>query len=619
MNEKVKKLIPYTVLASVTISVYLFTLPYSFTYDDHHYIEESRYIKSWAALASIFNTGYAAVSPEDLDLTRPLMPVSLALDYSVWGLNPAGFRLTNILLHALNSVLVYILASSLLTNRWSCFLSALIFAVHPIHVEAVVGITFREDLLVTFFYLSALLLYIKSAEGSKFLYYLFSLAFFILALLSKEMAVTFPFVLLLCNYYILKREDGGKASRFLKISYWLPIPLYLLFLYSIYSKLPLPQSGSGGISGAIFPVLKMIATSAGLLLFPFNLHVDYDLHVALFDPGLLTGVIIILGAGWYLINGKNRGLSFCIAFFFVTLIPVMNIIPTFRLVADRFLYLPSVAFSLLAGIVIMHIGQRDRFRLVISAALILLLGVVAVKRGTVWENDLTLWSDVMKKSPGSVRAYAAVGAYYLKEGKDDEAMAMFQKTISLRPDYDKGYYNLGVLYLRKEYYDAAITSLSRAVELNPEYGKAYFQLGLAYANGGQYDKAVPAYEKAIKFMPDSAVLQNNLGNAYSANGDYSRAFAAYEMAISLDTNYADPHYNLGNLLVHLDNVERAIKAYKRAVELNPLNASAYYNLGNVYQATGKKDEAIYSYSQALNIDPSHKGASEALRQMAGDR
>lgn len=617
MDEKIKKLIPYIVLASLTLSVYLFTLPYSFTYDDHHYIEESRYIKSWNGLTAILNDSGAAVSPEELDLTRPLMPVSLAIDYSLWGLNPAGFRLTNILLHALNSVLVYILASSLLTNRWSCLMSALIFAVHPIHVEPVVGITFREDLLVTFFYLSALLLYIKFAVDSKPLYYLFSLSFFILALLSKEMAVTFPLVVLIYNF-ILKR-DAGKKSLLLQIPYWSVLPFYLLFLYSIYSKLPLPGSGAGDGPVFILSSLKMIATYAGLLLFPFGLHVDYDFHAALFDPAMLTGIILILAAAWYLIKGKDRVISFCIAFFFVTLIPVMNIIPTFRLVADRFLYLPSVAFSLLAGILLMQLGQRDRFRLVISAALILLLGVVAVKRGTVWENDLTLWSDVMKKSPGSVRAYAAVGAYYLKEGKDDEAMAMFQKTISLRPDYDKGYYNLGVLYLRKGYDAAAISNLSRAVELNPDYGKAYFQLGLAYAQGGQYDKAIQAYEKAIKFMPDSAVLQNNLGNAYSANGDYSRAFAAYETAISLDTNYADPHYNLGNLLVHLDNVERAIKAYKKAVELNPLNVSAYYNLGNVYQATGKKDEAIYAYSQALNIDPSHKRAGEALKQLAADR
>lgn len=602
------KIFPYLTILLAAIGIYAGSLGYSFTYDDYHYIVDSEYIKGWRAFFSIFGSGYLSLLPENLDMTRPFMPFSLTVDYTFWGLNPAGYRLTNIILHALNSVLIYTLASYI-SRGWVPLTASLLFALHPVHTEAVVGITFREDLLVTFFYLSSLICYIRFANGSRGGGYILSLLLFFIALLSKEMAVTLPLVLLAYDYFFGLR---GKRKWYRYLPYLGLIPLYLWLLYIVYSNPPTPPAYHGNI----LDISTVLAGYFKLLVFPFNLSVDYDIASSSNSWTFIFLIISIFASVLYILKSEDKTGSLCIAFFFITLIPVLNIVPTFRLIADRFLYLPSAGFCIFIAVIFYRIiPEKASWRKLYflgPAAILLFYAATAMDRGRVWQNDLTLWSDVLKKSPQSVRAYTAIGAYYIKEGKDDEAFPFLQKSIELRPDYDKGYYNLGVVYLRKGNTDAAITAMKKAMEITPGYGKAHFNLGLAFMQKEKYDEAVAEYEKALSSMPGNAVLYNNIGNAYSSKMMYDRALQMYEKAVSINPDYADAYYNMGNSLVEKGMYIQALRSYEKAVALDPLNASAYFNMGNLYLSLRKQDKAVSAYKEVLRLNPVHQGARDAL-------
>lgn len=614
--KQVKQFAPYFFIIAVVGLVYFGTLGYSFTYDDQHYIVESEYIKGWKAYLSIFRKDYFSVSPEHVDLTRPLMPFSLTLDHKIWSESPFGYHLTNVILHALNSVVLYNLACSM-AKGWAPLMASLLFAVHPIHVEPVVGITFREDLLVTFFFLSSLLSYISFKMYSKKSQYLFSFLFFLLALLSKEMAVTLPLVLLVYNYFLQKQEGEGIKWRDI-FPYLSLLPIYLLFLYYVYSNLPSPPTYVGSFSAAIQVNLKVILYYIKLLLFPFNLHVDYNIS-PFFDRGIIVFTIILATTSLlYLLWYKDKALSFCISLFFITLLPVLNIVPTFRLIADRFLYLPSIGFCIFIAITMTRIFEGLSVTFLRRASKAMLAGVLVLwagalfDRSRVWENDFILWSDVLKKSPASVRAYTAIGAYYIQEGRDNEALAMLQKAVEIMPDYDKAYYNIGAIYMRKGYLDAAATAFKKAVETSPDYAKAHFNIGIVLAAKGDYNGAISEYEKALKLMPENAVLYNNIGNAYSAKGIFDKALAAYRAAVEIEPEYSDAYYNMGNAFAKMERYSEAVNSYKKAITLNPINASAFFNLGNVYLFVNRVEDAKDAFKRALAVNPEHQGARNVL-------
>lgn len=608
----------------ITFGIYLGTLNYSFTYEDPHYIGESEYIKGIKPLISIFK-GDAFLRYENIDLSRPFMPVSLALDYKAWGLNPAGYRLTNIILHILNSILVYTLAVRVLSG-WGPLMASLLFALHPIHIEPVVGVTFREDLLVTFFYLSSLLLYMRFTEDPNKRYYFLSVFSFLLALFSKEMAVTLPVILLIYDFSL----SGKRGKRLLyHLPYWGFLLFYLYVIYYAYSNLPYPPTHVSGIISIISTPLKMLAIYLKLMLFPFSLHVDYNVPLSTAFRGweVIASIALILVISTYLIRSRDKTAFFYLAFFFVTLLPVLNIVPTFRLMADRFLYLPSVGFCIAFPLLISRFENRlsgvSQIRKVFffaSLCVAVLFAAAAVKHQRVWKDDLSLWSDVLKKSPLSVRAYTALGTYYLNLGKDDEAFPMLRKAIELKPDYDKAHYNLGVVYLRKGHLDAAILSFNKAIEYNPAYAKARFNLGLSYAKKGLYDKAIQEYEEALKLTPGNAVLYNNIGNVYGAKGMHDRAIAMYERAVLLDLSYSGAYYNMGNSFAERGRYGEALSFYEKAIALDPTNPSAYFNMGNVHLYLGQREKAVDAYNEALRLDPMHEGAMDALRlMMRGDK
>lgn len=612
-DKSIKRAAPYFAIIVAAFGVYLNSLGYSFTYDDHHYIVESGYIRGWTKFFSIFEGAYFSHPPEALDLTRPLMPFSLTADFVVWGLNPFGYRLTNIFLHALNSILVYILAKQILSDGWVSLAAALIFAVHPIHAEPVIGITFREDLLVTLFYLSSLIFYIRFAKGAGRANYILSVFTFFLALLSKEMAVTLPFILY-CYAYLFGGKGAKRAGLYHYLPYWGILPFYFYFLYLVYSGLPNPP----GYAGSIMATPHILAAYLKLLLFPLNLSVDYNL-ISYNFPEVIFFTTILFVLLRYAVASRDKAIFFGMIFFIITLLPVMNIIPTFRLIADRFLYLPSVGFCILMASLLFKCRQKlGGVPLMHKVIAVIILGfylLIALNRGGVWRNDFTLWSDALKKNPLSVRAYTAIGAYYINEGNDDSALKMLQKAVEIRPDYDKGYYNIGAIYLKRGYIDAAITVLRKAVEINPDYAKAHFNLGLALAKKGDYDEAIEEYEKALNSMSANALVYNNIGNAYSAKDLYDKALLVYEKAVSIDPYSADAYYNMANGLAKLGRYDEALKYYEKAIALNPGHSSAYFNMGNVYLQLGRKEKAISAYEAAVKADPRHQGASDAMKEI----
>lgn len=600
------------------------TLNNGFTFDDYHYIVESEFIKGWKDFFSVYTRDYLALPQEKLDLTRPFMPLSLTFDYSIWGLNPFGYHLSNVILHSLNSLAVYLLAGSIL-GAGASFAAALIFAVHPVHVETVASATFREDLLVTFFYITSLVFYIRFSSTSKKTYYFISFLAFFFALLSKEMAATLPLVLIIYDYFLSGKPFSWKRWLFYA-PFWSLLALYLLFIYTIYSNIVVSPAIKGSLSAVLYTASKITGSCIKLLIIPVNLLADYNLHSSdsFLEPSVFFPAALIATLLFYLFKSRNKAFSFSAIFFFISLLPVINLIPTFNLLADRFVYLPSVPFCILAGLMISTYGKKisgksllDKLSLFIFVCMLVLFFLNTLSLSKVWKNDFTLWSNVLLKNPYSAKAYAAIGITHLKEERYDEALRMLIRSLELKPDYDKAHYNLGLIYKKKGFLDAATSEFKKAVEINSGYGKAYFMLGLALSKQRQYAESINAYEKAIKFMPDNAVLYNNLGNSYSARRSYKKALLQYETAISIDPSFADAHYNMGNAHFKAAHYNLAISSYEKSLAIDASNASAYFNLGNAFLAIGLTDEAVSAFETTLGVDPMHEGSKAMLARIRG--
>ena len=567
-------------VAVVTLLGYIAALGNDFVnWDDVSYVSENLHIRSlngaffkWA-LFDFYECNW-----------HPLTWLSHALDYAVWGLNPRGHHLTNIVLHAINTFAVVFLVTALLDawrkrspedartsflNERAILIAAgttgLLFGLHPVHVESVAWVAERKDLLCALFFLLSVITYtgyaseagnatIDKDRPSSFFNkrYLAALGLFILALLSKPMAVSLPVVLLVLDWFPFNRIRS-RRTLWAACAEKLPF-IALSFFLSIITVLA--QRSGGALRSTEFAPLSIRALVAaqsligylGKMVWPVSLipYYPYPENASLLSLEYLFPFILVIAITTYcVLTAKKRLLLSAWGYYVVTLIPVLGIVQVgFQSMADRYTYLPSLGPFLLMGLTAAWISDKlhlwTRGFIVQSAsciAVLLVLGAMyylTFKQIGVWENSIVLWNSVIEKEPQrAYLAYVNRGLAFEKRGQPDRALADYDTAIAVKPDNYAPYVNRGVLRGQAGMFDKAMADFNEAIALNPDYADTYSDRGIVYALTGQYDRALEDFNKALALNPDLADAYFNRGRLYASAGRTDLARADYQKACDL--------------------------------------------------------------------------------------
>lgn len=623
-------------LSSFSVLLYLNTIHGKFVYDDFKIIVGNCFIKEWKYFPKIFTSDYFLISGEMS--YRPLVTISYFIDYAIWHLNPFGFHLTNIVLHTGNVILFYLFLSTILQNEKVIFLSALFFVTHILLVETVNAIGYREDLLSATFMLVSLIYFIRSEhflsmgnnQKSRFTFsYTISLAAYACSLFSKEMTITLPALLPL--FVIFSKQKVWPAMvKKLKGIYigYLAISAFYLIIRFIVMKNPLLKVDyqSGGFWINIFTMLKILASYIKLSFFPYDLNADYVVPLVKSPQewsSVLSIVFIISIFILFIILCKLRNMLACwISWFFITLLPVMNVIPIGNIMAERYLYIPVMGFCVAKGILIYRItdprlsAHAIRLRKVVQTALVLITiggyGGSIIQRNGLWRDELTLWTKTIQRSPGSQRAHCNLGNVYMESGLIERAHIEYQTALNINPQNANVHSNLGIVYSKKGMPDKAFIEYREAIQLDNNYAQPHNNLGNIYFNSDQIDKAKQEYEEALRIKPDYSHAHNGLGSVYDKLGELDKALEEFKKSLYYDNCYIHAINNLGINYAKRGQWNEAITEFKRAIELDASQAQGHYNLGLAYEKSGKTIDAINEYNAVVQLNPMNFNARYTL-------
>jgi Flp pilus assembly protein TadD len=598
-------------LVAVTLAVYWPVMRCDFVnYDDPAYFTSNVHVQTGLTLPNIVWT----FSTRQTANWHPLTWLSLMLDVELFGDGPIGPHFTNLLFHLANTVLVFLLLRRLTAANWRSAFVAALFALHPLHVESVAWIAERKDVLSTFFGLLSLWAYACHAQRvtgdqpspgfgaagtcrvtrmesilsrvtchvSRF--YWLAVFFFTLGLMSKPMLVTLPFVMLLLDWWPLRRVAGDKWQMTgIARLVWEKIPFFVLSAISCVVTLIAQQKGGSVVSlmnisltGRIENVFVSYARYLGKTFWPVNLAVLYP-HPGHWAAGMVVfSLMLVIGLSVAAVR-IGRGLPFVFTgwFWFVgTLIPVIGLVQVGnQSMADRYTYVPMIGlFIILAwGLGESCASRRLPRQLMIMAALFLLVASALRTRDQIshWQNSETLFRHTLAVTQNNSIAYNDLGTYLSKRGQMTEAMDCFTKSLQINPDNSDVLYNLGNALAKSGNLDGAVDNYRRALQIAPTRTDILNNLGIVLARREQFADAAACFEKALKLKPDEAVTHNNFAMALFIQKRFDEAARHYREALRLQPGNPQIYGNLGDALVKQGQTAEAARCYQEALRLNP--------------------------------------------------
>ena len=663
-------------LALLTIAIYWPATQCGFVnYDDDMYVTDNAHVISGVTWESL---KWACLNPVSANW-HPLTILSHMLDCQIFGLQPAGHHLTNVLFHALNAALVFVLLQNMTGARWRSLFVAALFAVHPLRVESVAWVSERKDVLSGLFGLLSLISYARYVQGrtqnaecrmqkpaipgtqrasrvtfhgSGFVshastFYLLSLFFLALGLMSKPMLVTWPFVMLLLDYWPLRRMQNEEATgtqqapriafHVSRFTFHVPRPALLPLLFE---KIPffalaalasvmtfVVQQHGGAMKGAEKLPLGERSGNAlisccrylGKLFWPSDLVIFYwhpgqwPIGKVLLAGGLILGLSVLL---WV----QRRRFPVLLVgwlWFVGTLVPVIGLVQVGQqAMADRYTYIPSLGVLIFAIWGAYEIARRWQHQVmalsVAGGAAIVLSAALTRQQIGHWTDSEALFRHALEVTENNYVAHKFLGDALDKRGQIDGAISQYQQSLRLKPDDALVCNNLGVALDKKGQTEDAIRQYREVIRLEPDRPFPHYNLGNALLKKGQMDKAITQYQEAIRLKPDYADAHNNLGNALNNKGQLDAAIEQYQQAIRLDSDYAIAHNNLGAALGKKGQSDAAIRQYQEAIRLNPQDALAHNNLGVALDKMGRTDEAISQFQEAARLKPDYTDAKDNL-------
>ncbi|HHT9135898.1 MAG TPA: tetratricopeptide repeat protein [Candidatus Wunengus sp. YC60] len=549
LSTKTARILLPILVSLISFLAYLNTLNHQFVFDDFRIITNNPYIKDWKYFSALFNRDYFKISGE-LSY-RPLVTLSYFIDYSIWHLNPFGFHLTNLLIHSLNTFIVYLLIFKI-TRRFNLTgISCLFFGIHPILTETVNSVGFREDLLCATFFLLTLLFYAKLYTSKyKKICYVASLLTYLIALFSKEMAISLPLIIFFLDLFFPQAETYLKKKIIRYYLGFICMSIAYILLRLVFFKSTIEHVAYPGNSLAtnFLTMTKVVASYIKLWFFPVILNPDYHVtfETTVAKPPFLLSVALLICVVVITLRlyKKQKELTFSILWTFITLIPVMNVVPIGNIMAERYLYIPSLGFCLFLGILIVNIHVYiHAYR---SIAKICFIGILifyfifTIKQNRFWSDEQTLWSRTVSDTSCSFNAHNNLGKEYFQKGLVDKAIEEYTialaKASEVQYEYPIAHFNLGIAYDEKGMYEAAIREYKNALRIEPKNGDAHNNLAITLFKNGQVDLAIEEFNKAILFDPNNPIYHQNLAKLYYEINMPDRAKAEQELANRLKNN-----------------------------------------------------------------------------------
>jgi len=582
----------------------------------------------------------------------PLTWISHMLDWQLYGQNAGGHHLTNVLLHAATVVLLFLVLRRMSGRPWPSALAAALFAIHPLRVESVAWVTERKDVLSGLFFVLTLLAYAgyvrRRSVPARSLAYLATLVFFALGLMSKPMLVTLPCVLLLLDYWPLKRLGSPWSIQNTVRLVVEKLPLFALSaclcrvaLWAERVTLHEPIPFAWRLSEVLISYAVYLRRTLYPLdlapLFPRRTIVDTSLW-AVFAAGMI--MIGITAAAWAARRKCPYLLVGWLWYLWMLLPPIGVVAFGDEVAADRFTYLPHIGLCIAVvwGVADLCRSWPYRRRVCgVSSALVLaaLMGCAAWQV-SFWHDPETLWKHTLDCTSQNYMAHRIYGNTLAKAGKIDEAIAQYKEAIRVKPNYSEAYYSLGVAETGRDRMDQAMAYYRRAINIDGNYALARNNLGYALLMRGEYYEALKQFQEAVRISPDLAEAHYNCGLALHALGHFRAAVAEYQEAIRTKPDYvaayynlgvaldacgqhADARYNNGRALHVLGHLAEAMVDYRKAIEIKPEFAEAHYNLGLALDASGRREDAIIHYREALKIKPDFTEARLSLEAISAGR
>jgi protein O-mannosyl-transferase len=543
--KKTQVLLHLGLIILVTSVAFYPSLRNGFTnWDDRELLLENETVKGVSAshLRAMFSQSYAGFGGY-----TPLVLVSYALEYQVFGLNPGIFHVDNLLLHILNTVLIYILIALITRNIWMGFVGALLFGVHPLHVEAVAWIQGRKDLLFSLFFLAASISYLLflRRKDRRTVFYVLSLVFFACSLFSKVTAVAFPLIIFLLESHTLQSLDRRTLRRAAPFFALAAVFLVLAFLTMRHGSYGIPtakvhltylQNLSLFFYAFVFYISKIFV--------PLRLMARYPADIALYPWDLLLNgaVFGIACAFLYLVYRRNKeSVRFGVAFFVMMLMPTLPFHFAGQPYADRYTYLPLAGLLLIIAAFIVEPRPDPRlarrsFLTARAGGLILLVALLGVKTQAltrVWHDSISLWTSVLRADPRSTIAYLNRSQAYIDAGELDKAMADLDRGRELDPNIPKIYLNRGVIHFMKGEFEAAMKEFDRSIEVSPRFQAGFFNRALTWGRLGQFGNAVEDLTTAIEIDGAFAPAYYYRGLAYKKLDLPAQALADFRTAYQL--------------------------------------------------------------------------------------
>ncbi len=598
-------------LAAITFAVFGQTLHHEFVnFDDNLYVSDNPVVQkglTWEGFRWALTYG-------SIGHWHPLTWLSHMLDCQLYGLQAGGHHLTNVLLHTASVILLFLVLRRMTGFFWRSAFVAAVFAVHPLRAESVAWVSERKDVLSAVFFMLTIGAYVRYVHRSpsKIRYSVVMLCF-ALGLLSKNMLVTTPFVLLLLDYWPLGRLSSFTPQVLFRLVAE-KIPLFMLTVGSCVATALVPEKVTAdqlSFGLRMENAVMSYVTYLWQMIHPLGLACVYP-NPANYLPfwqvaGALGLLLAITGAAW---ASRRTHPWFVVGWLWYvgTLIPVIGIVQiSYYAHADRYTYLSQIGLYLLLTWAVADLcaGWRHGRVLLGGLATVILAALIFCARTQTmyWRNSELLWTHTLACTSGNYIAHEELGNALPQRKRADEAIAQYQMALQIKPDDVLAHNNLGYALLQKGDVDEAIAHCQRALQLKPDFAEAYNNLGNAMLQKGQVDEAIIHCQRALQIKPDLAEAQNNLGNALLQKGRADEAITQCQRALQLKPGFAEACYNLGNALLQKGRVDEAITRYQKALQIRPGYAEAHNNLGNALLQKGQVDEAIVQYQTALQLKP----------------
>lgn len=560
MSDRTKAILLVFFLVLV---VYSNSLGGEFISDDEYFVVKNVSIKSlWNIPAFFTNRSAVAFTDLALDVYRPITTLSYALDYLFWKLDVFGYHLGNVLIHSFNAILLLLFLYALFGDIWIAAFASLFFALHPVQTEVVSWISGRSSVLFLFFYLSALLFYVRGRM-------LPSIAMFGLSLLSKEMAVTLPLLLVAYDIHFPGKETLRRRI-YKYIPYFVMVAAFILIRAFVLKRVS--QCGWWGDS----PYYTFLSMSVSffdyvkVLVLPVKLCAFYvtDIYTTVFHPRVMLG-LLLLAASLVSIPvafKRSRRVSFFICWFFITILPVSNIVPLRALMAERFLYIPSIGFCVLLAIFLRR--QTKAIAMAAAVAITVIYAVFTMARNEDWRDPVLLAKSVIRVSPQNPWGYTCLGSAYLGEDNYVEAEKALKKAVALSPGYSSPKTALGFCYLKAEKYEEAASILQESLMYDPRNLETMNSLGVCYGSLKRYDMAIEQFKKSIAIDPTFVNAYLNLGATYEFMLKHDDAIKEYRRAMAMVKSAHDIaliHVRIGDAFIKMDDYARAKEEYVKAL------------------------------------------------------